>query len=186
MMTEKGKLLQKGAVVKMENIKLAVIPEDREYGRALGLALVDVYKTFTVTLYKSVPLHTQLNSFDLILTDQKDITAENNWICLVEKPSQTDRDYENKRFSLYKYCNIRQMAADLLFIYSFLTGRKAMPIKNQQAKIVVFGTAEGGAGCTTAAIAFAQEMKRFHGKKVMYLSMEEIESTLEYMEPFPE
>ena len=35
----------------MENIKLAVIVADREYGRALGLSLVDVYKNFTVTLY---------------------------------------------------------------------------------------------------------------------------------------
>lgn len=30
----------------MENIKIAVITPDRDYGRALGLALVDVYKNF--------------------------------------------------------------------------------------------------------------------------------------------
>ena len=172
--------------MEMENIKLAVITEDREYGRALGLALVDAYKSFTVTLYKSEPLHKSLGAFDLVLTDQAGEKAEDNRICLVEKPSQTDRDYERRRFSLYKYSNVRQMAADLLFIYSFLTGRKVIPIKNQQAKIIVFCSAEGGAGCTSAAMAFAREMKRFHSKKVMYLSMEEMESTLEYMEPFPE
>ena len=41
----------------MENIKIAVITPDRDYGRALGLALVDVYKNFTVTLYQSAPVH---------------------------------------------------------------------------------------------------------------------------------
>ena len=35
-------------------------------------------------------------------------------------------------------------------------------------------------------MALAQELKRFHGKRVLYLSLEELESTLEFMQPFPE
>lgn len=168
----------------MENIKLAIITGDKDYGRALSLALVDIYKNFTVTLYQSEPVHSQLDGFDLVLKDWAEEEG-GMYIYLVEKPSLVDRDYENKIFRLYKYCNVRQLAGELLFIYTALTGRKAVPIKNQDAKIVAFGSTEGGVGCTSAAIAFAQELKRFHDKKVIYLSLEELESTLEYMEPFP-
>lgn len=169
----------------MENIKLAIISGDRDYGRALSLALVDVYKNFTITLYQSDPLHNQLDAFDLVLTDT-DTDIGGKIIFLAEKPSLTDQDYENKVFRLYRYSNVRQLAGELLFIYGFLTGRKAVPIKNHDMKITVFAAAEGGAGCTSAAMAFAQELKRFRSKRVLYLSLEELESTLEYMQPFPE
>lgn len=168
----------------MENIKLAVVAKDRDYGRALGLALVDVYQTFTVTLYQSVPVHTKLEQFDLILKEYEEGDT-GGYIYLVEKPSMVVKDYENRNFRLYKYGNVRQLAGELLFIYTSLTGRKAIPVKKKDMKIVAFCAAEGGAGCTSAAMAFAQEMKRFHGKEVIYLSLEELESTMEYMELLP-
>ncbi len=170
----------------MENIKLAVITKDKEYGRALGFALVDVYKNFTVTLYQSEPVHSQLESFDLILKDYEKGDHNRRYIYLVEKPSLTEKNYEEQDFRLYKYSNVRQLVGELLFIYSSVTGRKAIPIKNQEMRIIAFCGVEGGAGCTTASIALAQELQRFHGKRVMYLSLEEMESTLEYMEPFPD
>lgn len=168
----------------MENIKLAVVAKDKEYGRALGLALVAVYQTFTVTLYQSVPVHTKLEQFDLVLKDYE-AGDTGDYIYLVEKPSMVVKDYENRKFRLYKYGNVRQLTGELLFIYTSLTGRKAIPVKKRELKIVAFCAAEGGAGCTSAAMAFAQEMKRFHGKEVLYLSLEEMESTAEYMEILP-
>lgn len=90
----------------MENIKIAVITPDRDYGRALGLALVDVYKNFTVTLYQSAPIHNELTGYDLILNDGTEGIGE-RIVGLVEKPSMTDQDYEQKRFLLYKYGNVR-------------------------------------------------------------------------------
>ena len=95
----------------MENIKIAVITPDRDYGRALGLALVDVYKNFTVTLYQSAPIHNELTGYDLILNDGTEGIGE-RIVGLVEKPSMTDQDYEQKRFLLYKYGNVRQLAAE--------------------------------------------------------------------------
>lgn len=171
----------------MENIKIALITGDREYGKALGLALVDVYRNFTVTLFQSVPIHNELDDMDLILSDDYgELEIQGKYIYLAEKNSQIDRNYEDKRFCLYKYSNVRQLAGELLFIYSNLTGRRAAPIRNVNAKIIVFGAVDGGAGCTSAAMNFAREMKRFHEKKVIYISLEEIESTLSYMEDFPE
>lgn len=171
----------------MENIKVALITGDREYGKALGLALVDVYRNFTVTLFQSVPVHNELDDMDLVLSDNYgDFQIQGKYIYLTEKNSQIDKNYDDKYFCLYKYSNVRQLAGELLFIYSNLTGRRAAPIRNVNAKIVVFGAADGGIGCTSAAMTFAREMKRFHEKKVIYLSLEEIESTLAYMEGFPE
>ncbi len=169
----------------MENIKLAVITKDKDYGRALGLALVEVYKSFTVTLFQSVPIHSKLEEFDLVLKDFEKEDSE-PFIYLVEKPSMTEKNYEDKRFRLYKYSNVRQLAGELLFIYTALTGRKAVPVKNQNIRIIAFCSAEGGVGCTSAAMAFARELKRFKHKRTIYISMEELDSTLEYMEPFPE
>lgn len=171
----------------MENIKVALITGDREYGKAMGLALVDVYRNFTVTLFQSAPVHNELDDMDLVLTDDYgDFEIQGKYIYLTEKNSQIDKNYDDQYFCLYKYSNVRQLAGELLFIYSNLTGRRAAPIRNVNAKIVVFGAADGGIGCTSAAVAFAREMKRFHEKKVIYISLEEIESTSAYMEEFTE
>lgn len=165
----------------MENINVALITKDRAYGRALGLALVDVYRNFTVTLFQSVPVHNELDRMDLVLSDfSSDIRIYGKNILLTEKKSQIDKNYEENIYRLYKYSNVRNLASELIFIYTSITGRKAVPVRNTSAKIVVFGAAEGGCGCTSAAVAFAQQMRRFHGKKVMYITLEEIESTFEY------
>lgn len=171
--------------IKMENIKLAIITKDQEYGRALGFALVEVYNDFTVTLYQSGLLHNQMQDFDLILTDFG-MGQKGKVISLVEKPSMVENNYEEQVFRLYKYGNVRQLAGKLLYIYSHLTGRKALPIKKKDMKLIAFCSLEGGTGCTSVSMALARELSRFHDKKVMYLSLEELESTLDYMEGFPD
>lgn len=169
----------------MENMKLAIITKDQEYGRALGFALINAYRNFTVTLYQSEPIHNQLEAFDLVLTDSQ-MEQQGNVIFLVEKPSMVEWNDEKRDFRLYKYGNVRRLAGDLLFIYSQFTGRKALPIKKQDMKLIAFCSVEGGIGCTAAAMALARELSRFHDQKVMYVSLEELESTLDYMEGFPE
>lgn len=167
----------------MENIKIGLITKDRDYGKALGLAMVDVYRNFTVTLFQSAPLHNELDKMDLVLADSSaDVKISGKYILLTEKQSQIYKDYDENIYKLYKYSNVRNLAGELLFIYASLTGRKAVPVRNTNAKIVMFSSVEGGAGCTSAAMGFAQEMSRFHGKKVIYISLEEIESTMEYVE----
>ena len=167
----------------MENIRVGLVTKDKDYGKALGLALIDVYRNFTVTLYQSAPLHNELDRMDIILFEsQEELVNKGKYIQLVEKQSQIDKDYDQNTYKLYKYSNVRALAGELLFIYTNITGRKAAPIRNSSAKIVLFGSVEGGAGCTSAAMAFSQEMSRFHGKKVMYITLEEIESTMEYIE----
>lgn len=163
---------------------MAIVTGDEEYGKALCLALVNAYKTFTVTLYKSEQVFKSARKqFDLVIKDFP--SKEPGDIQLVEKQSMIVKDSDNRKFCLYKYSNVRELAKELLYIYSLLTGRKAFPVRNEALKIVMFSASAGGVGCTTAAMAFCQELKRFHNKNVLYLSLEEIESTLEYMEQIP-
>ena len=120
---------------------------------------------------------------DLVLADSSDeLNIRGKNIQLVEKQSMINKDYDDNIYKLYKYSNVRNLAGELLFIYANLTGRKAVPMRNANARVVVFGAVEGGVGCTSAAMAFAQEMSRFHNKKVIYITLEEIESTMEYMD----
>lgn len=166
----------------MEYIKLAIITDDSEYGKALGMGLLRIYRNFDITLYNSQQLKLfKEDTVDLVLNDL-DLTFEKG-ILLVEKPSMAMIEFEHNRIRLYKYDHIKTLAGHLLFIYGKWTGRRIAGFKNQDMNLFVFGAAEGGCGCTSVALAVAQELKRFYKKEVLYLSLEELESTLEYMQP---
>ena len=77
----------------------------------------------------------------------------------------------------------RQISEILKEIYGRLTGRKLLRQGSGPMKIVCFHAVEGGAGCTTLAQAFAQELKRFRGLRVLVLSLEEFPSTDRYYLP---
>jgi MinD-like ATPase involved in chromosome partitioning or flagellar assembly len=176
----------------MENIKLAIVTDDREYGKAMALALINVYKSFIVKVYMTEEflyekdeyykkynegIFTQL--YDLILWDGEEARNSfgGNIIHMASKPSMIGKDYNGRRFSLYKYCDGETLARDLFDIYGFLTGRHPARIHNGGMGFIVFSSWSGGTGCSSLAMAVGQELTRFHGKRVFYLSLEEVEST---------
>jgi MinD-like ATPase involved in chromosome partitioning or flagellar assembly len=53
----------------------------------------------------------------------------------------------------------------------------------EQTNIICICSASGGTGCTSVAMGISQELSRFHNKKVLYISLEEFDSTDKY---FPE
>lgn len=170
----------------MENIKLAIITRNEDYGRALSFGLVGVYRNFDVTLYKAEHCSTfSSEKYDLVLWDMEEALPEKG-ILMAEKPSMARVDPEEGIFSIYKYDNVRVLAGQMLLIYSLWTGRKVVRLQNEDMNLLVFAAAEGGVGCTSVALAAAQELSRFHKKKVLYLSLEEIESTFQYMHLFPQ
>lgn len=75
---------------------------------SFGVGASRCVQNFTVTLYQSAPVHNELTGYDLILNDGAEGIGE-RIVGLVEKPSMTDQDYEQKRFLLYKYGNVRQL-----------------------------------------------------------------------------
>ena len=48
-------------------------------------------------------------------------------------------------------------------------------------EVFAFASWQGGCGCTTLAMALGQELARFYRKRVLYLSLEAVESTPQYM-----
>ena len=87
------------------------------------------------------------------------------------------KDFHKKEFCLYRYSCAQAFVADLFEIYGRLTGRRPVNVARQDIRIFAFTSWEGGAGCSTAAVAVGRELCRYHQKKVLYLSLEEVEST---------
>ncbi|NLD19084.1 MAG: hypothetical protein GX663_02395 [Clostridiales bacterium] len=167
----------------MENISLSIVTDDREYGRALGLAILNVCNDFVVTVSQKQEFIKRGKRTDLILWDGEEARSAygGNIVLISEKPSMTMVDLSNNRYSLYKYSPAYVMVGSLFEIYSRLTGRKPVNVRKGRVKLLAFTSWAGGSGCTTLAVAVGRELCRFQKKRVLYLSFEELESTGEFM-----
>ncbi len=181
----------------MENISLMIVTDDKAYGRALSKALIHLCVGMIIQMIGKSEFFSKmreygnekdevsfLESVDLILWDGAE--AESSYggriILLSEKPVMSVKDFNEGKFCIYKYSQAQCIAASLFEIYSFLIGRRMVNIQRQKVRILVFSSWMGGSGCTVTAMAAAQELCRFRGSRVLYLSFEEIESTGEFIE----
>ena len=184
----------------MENLSLVIVTDDREYGRALGQAMLHLCSQIFVHIigkeefflkrreaYGDEAERRYIESADMILWDGHE--AEGAYggriVLLSDKPAMAVKNFAEKKFCIYRYSPAQTIIASLFEIYSFLTGRKAVNIRRQTVNVLAFSSWSGGAGCTTVAMAVAQELCRFRGKRVMYISLEEVESTGEFIESPP-
>lgn len=180
----------------MENIVLGIVSADQDYCRALGLSLLALSDDFLIHYFDTKNFVRECNrdegdfmeQFDLILWDGKEIedTYNGHLIFLAEKASLVKKDYQNQKFSLYKYCGASAMTSALFEIYSCLTGRGVVFIPKDLVSMIAFGSWEGGSGCTTVTLAVAQELCRFHGNRILVLSLESVESTAGHFDYVPE
>ena len=176
----------------MENINIAIVSDDKEYGKALTLSLLSICRDFVIRNFDSRRFISQwashrgreayYNTFDLVLWAGQEISEAygGNIIYLAEKPSMVRRNTREKKYCLYKYSPAGSMVASIFEIYTALTGRKAYAIRRDEVSIFAFTSYAGGTGCTTISLAVAQELCRFCGKKVLYITLEDVESTGEY------
>lgn len=180
----------------MENISIAIVTDDKMYGKALGVAILNICGTFMIKIcsweefleerdrfYENESAGVFSNSFDIILWDGKadDDAYGGKIILLTADPARAIRNYPEKKFSLYKYTPAQTMVSAIFDIYSFLTGRRAVNIRKNKVRMITFASCAGGTGCTALAMSVGQELCRFQGKRVLYVSFEEIESTGEYI-----
>jgi len=182
----------------MENITIGIVSTDKDFAKALGLSLMAVCDDFIIKTYETRLFVSEWNAykgegdysreFDLILWDGREVedSYRGNIIYLAEKASQVRMDFNSGKFSIYKYCGAPAMSASIFEIYSKLTGRGRVLVRKDKVNLLAFGSWEGGCGCTTVALAVAQELRRFRGKKVLILSLETIESTTRYFGFVPE
>lgn len=176
----------------MENIDIVLVTDDREYARALGAALISMDRSMLVNamsknefIEKSKESCEDMHktyfsqSFDLILWDGKEAIHfyGGNIIFLTEKPSMAVKDINEKKFCIYKYSPAQQFISEIFDIYSELTGRNPQSYHIKDVRILVFASWSGGAGCSTVAVETARELNRFYGRKVLYLSLEEMQSS---------
>lgn len=182
----------------MENITVGIVSGNRDYGKALGLSLMSVCDEFIIHYYDARRFISEWNAykgeglytgrFDLILWDGPEMkdSYTGNIVYLAEKASLVRRDFAAKKFSLYKYSGGAAMAAALFEIYTCLTGRGTVFIRKDSVRLFAFGAWDGGVGSTTVTLAVAQELRRFHGSRVLVLSLEAVESTARYFQIAPE
>jgi len=170
----------------MENISLLIITDEKEYGKALATGIINVCRNFMIKVmnWKEFFDESQYEKYDLILWDGTEASEAygDKILLLSSDPANIVRNFQERKFCLYKYSNARVIVSTLLDIYSFLTGKCAVNLQHRDVQLLAFTSAAGGAGTTTLAMAVGQELIRFRGKKVLYLSFEEMESTGEYME----
>jgi len=180
----------------MENIFIAIATENKEYGRALGLALLSVCRSFIIRLVSPSQLAEDWRPFDLVLIDEDVFRAKtrdfgdlrglassgSNIVYLTDRPQKHDSDEKSRsscgnEFSIYKYLPAPSMVPMLFEFFEAMTGRQAVNIRTQDVQLYGFVSWAGGSGCTSVAAAFGQELCRYYGKKVLYVSLEEIESS---------
>ncbi len=173
----------------MDKITIAVVSSDREYGRALSMSLLSVCGDVAIRVFESREFITEwslykdrgayYDCFDIVLWEGDEVKSAygGNIVFLTDRVSSVRSDYREKKFSLYKYSPAQNLISSVFEIYTFLTGRKAVYVKKDMVRLFGFASWEGGAGCTTLAMALAQELLRFKGKKVLYFSMEDVESS---------
>lgn len=163
----------------MEIITILFVTDDVEYAEALTTCITEENKAlfFTIIMTEEFKQYQKIKEFDLILLDYFMDNNEDNYIQFTEKRAQIKQT--NKQ-TLYRYDTAENLSKELTLLYCLKTGSKYISPIKKTSKMILFCSAEGGSGKTSVALALAQELTRFHGKKVLYINYEEVESTNRY------
>lgn len=176
----------------MEKIDLIIVTDDSSYGRTLALALQRYHRGFMVKLSSRDAFVRAWrragwrfrDGFDLILWDGEDIRDlyGGNLIWLTEqRPPEAGSSGQEQKFRLYKYATASETAAGLFRIYETVSGRKSAGRRPESVRVFSFFSWQGGAGCSTLALAAGREMTRFFGRRVLYLTMDGLEPADRFM-----
>lgn len=180
----------------MENMELAIVTDDAEYGRALSLGLLKLCRSFIMNVFSKDAFLDRMREgcengeapfsgkFDIVLWDGSEAgnICGGNIVMLAEKPSSVITDSENGRYCLYRYSCAGSLVAGIFGIYRRIQGKRPVFMGNRDVRILAFASWSGGTGCSTVAVNTARELCRFHGRQVFYISMEETESTDGFIE----
>lgn len=178
----------------MDNISIAIITEDIEYGETLGACLGYYRRDFIVSLFQAKDLHDfSFSDYDIILldgqTNDSKVKDIHTIIQLCEKKSASVIDLEKGSRKIWRYEKVDNMISDIIYILNnnnILNSSNEKIIsasRAQNIQVMGFISSCGGAGCSSITWAFLQELRRFYKKKVLYISLEEIESSSEFIKP---
>ena len=171
----------------MDIVNLVIFSTDSDYGLALAEALSALKGNFIIEVRGEEKELPEIRNFDLLIFDCDGVEAnaifrgDKRVIRLSGSWDAVIKNLEPPCFILYKYAMAKDIASDILLYYSMLTGRKCFTQIDINSKIVAFCSGTGGTGKTSVALGVGQALRRYYSKSVLYISMEEIESTLLYM-----
>ena len=172
----------------MENLKIAVVSPDEAYNRTFCMSLLHACRQIEPKAFTSKQFIIDWSDyngpgafydcFDLILWAGDEISEfyGDNIVYLTDRTSLTQMDYAAGKFAIYRYSPSGTIVAEIFDIYSHLTGRGFPLVKRDDVKLIAFVSYCGGSGCTTAARSVAQELSRFYGKRILCISLEDVES----------
>jgi len=163
----------------MKTINICIATKDSDYDVALSRSLLLNSKRFTISVHQT---NRDIQEWDILLTDDMS-TSNERTIYLTDDPAFEDINAENNRYILYRYQPVGYISKILRLAHSGFS-KSIMPTDDtEQTNIICICSSSGGTGCTSVALGISQELSRFHSKKVLYISLEEFESTDKY---FPE
>ncbi|QOX62925.1 hypothetical protein FRZ06_06010 [Anoxybacterium hadale] len=179
--------------------RLFIAYNEREYGFALARAISGIHKGFDVTILScnSVLENDSIlfsEQWDFLLTDcgldslfadrLQNQTIKKRSIVLTETiPEMISKQISKEDSGLwqvYKYAPVNEILNDLNFLFAYLTDKKIVNPYLKTSLIGVLGVS-GGVGSSSIAIGLARELSRYHDKKILYLSFEELPATEMYV-----
>lgn len=177
--------------------KILLADKDTEYGSALATAVANLHNEFEISLASletekgRLDTSVSLQEYDMVLIGgYPDEIAESisrkskkrtAIIILtediVDSLTEQFKKGTNHFWYIYKYSNLNDIISDLNYMAGSVAGKKSFARKSCTPEFIGFYSISGGAGKTVAALGISRELSRFHDKKVLYISFEEMPAT---------
>lgn len=158
----------------MEKITITIFTMDLEYGNALGKAISNLHKYCLVTV-KKLAESEENKQGDFVLLHGN---GKSHRVYLSEEPVPHEEDFTVAQ--VYKYKKVSEILKDFLYTFAMNTGASWLYLESQKAELIGFYSATGGVGKTAISIGTARQLSKYEGMKLLYLSLEEMESTETY------
>jgi len=172
----------------MDAVKLTIFSTDKDYSLALSEALSSIMENFIIEVCENEKELSEERYFDLLLLDcnddetNKKFSGDTKVIRLSESRTGVFKNLDTPEFVLYKYSSAKEFTSDILLYCSMLTGKNNYVRSDIESKVIAFCGGAGGVGKTVTTFGTGQALRRYYAKSVLYISMEEIESTLMYIQ----
>ncbi|MDD2217136.1 MAG: ParA family protein [Eubacteriales bacterium] len=140
-------------------IKTAIHFKDKEFERRISEALASSHSGI-------LPIISREEPFDIIVSDSEEVASK----------------YAPRSILLNIPLSVTELVSEI-FETSMRQCGKVNIIANRRkgkSNIVLFCSAEGGVGCTTAAVGLCRELRRYRGHNVCYVNLEPFGSERKY------
>lgn len=160
----------------MKTINVYLVAKDLDYSTAFSKSLLQHSKFFSIQIGNTQHVQQGQCDWDLYLTDDMNSSAQ-KVVFLTEEPALATCNDENSCYIIHKYQHIGHIANLLRLAHSNYSKTQMLSDETEQSNIIGVCSSSGGTGCTSVALGICQELTRYYGKKTLYISLEEFEST---------